>query len=126
MPNIHARRVGRAIVAGLLGLSAAAAMASGEPSSGSEVVVSKASDESRSVRVYLSDLDFATRSDRDLLALRVNRAAERVCDVLGGGSAMDKLPGARACVEEARDNALAQLEARGLTVPTSRAAGGMR
>jgi|GEM_PF-1020523 len=102
------KTVGRAVLAGLLGLSAAGAMAA----SPSEVVVSQGSQDLRSVEVKVADLNLSNAYDRDTLAIRIDHAARAVCDV-NGGSKIDKLPDAVACVSQARSGAADQLEARG-------------
>ncbi|AKH44057.1 UrcA family protein [Altererythrobacter atlanticus] len=100
--------LGRAALAGILGLSASAAMAGGK----SELVVSEPSTDLRSVEVQVSDLDLSTAYDRGTLAIRIEGAAREVCDV-NAGSKIDRLPDATACLTQARAGAADQLEARG-------------
>ena len=121
MLKFHAHAMGRAVLAGLVGLCATGALAS-DP----EVLVSQRPDrDMRAIEVRVSDLDLSRAHARDTLALRVERAAREVCDVYRG-SELDKLPNARACLSGARAAALAQLEARGLPAAERLAvAGGM-
>lgn len=124
MPNLNkAQILGRAAVAGLLGLCATGALAASDP----ELVVSERQNaDTRAVEVRASDLNLNDAHDQRTLALRVERAAREVCDMYAG-SELDKLPSAQACLAEAREGALAQLQARGLPAEARLAgAGGMR
>jgi len=118
MPYLKsAHVVGRAALAGLLGLCATGAVAA----SGPEVVVSERPNaDTRAVAVRVSDLNLADAEAQRTLAIRVERAARQVCDMYAG-SELDKMPSAQTCFTEAKAGALAQLEARGVA-----AAGGMR
>lgn len=100
----------RAVLAASIGLCATAAYAAGEP----PVVVTQPARDAAAVAVRVSDLNLSTASDRDLLAIRIDNAARQVCDV-NGGSRLDRLPGARACLSDAHSSALAQLGVRGAT-----------
>jgi UrcA family protein len=124
MLNLNtAHLLGRAAVAGLLGLCATGALAASDP----EFVVSqRPSGDTRGVEVRVADLNLNDTHAQRTLAIRVERAAREVCDMYAG-SELDKMASARACLAEARDGALAQLEARGLPAEARRtAAGGMR
>jgi len=113
--------MGRAVMAGLLGLCATGALAANDR----EMVVSQPSDrDTRMVEVRVSDLNLASTKGQRSLALRVDRAAKYVCDVYAG-SELDKLPDARMCVADARDAAFAQLAAKGVPADSIAAAGGM-
>ncbi len=118
MPFIRKAPIGvRVFAAGLLGLAfATPAMAGAD-----EVVVNRATN-ARTIEVVYSDLDLTNAYDRDTLEIRINNAAEAVCDIVGGSRQMDNLPQAKACFAEAKQGALAQLASRG--VPTEALAGG--
>jgi UrcA family protein len=119
MPTTNTTRIaGRALLAGLLGLGAGAALAA-DP----EMVVSDNPGNARTVAVEVADLDLTRAYDRDTLAIRIANAAREVCDV-HDGSKLDKQAGANACLAQARAAALAQLESRGLNAPQMRSAGG--
>jgi UrcA family protein len=120
MPTTNTTRIaGRALLAGLLGLGAGAALAAADP----EMVVSDNPGNARTVAVEVADLDLTRAYDRDTLAIRIANAAREVCDV-HDGSKLDKQAGANACLAQARAEALAQLESRGLNAPQMRSAGG--
>jgi UrcA family protein len=120
MPTTNTTRIaGRALLAGLLGLGASAALAAADP----EMVVSDNPGNARTVAVEVADLDLTRAYDRDTLAIRIANAAREVCDV-HDGSKLDKQAGANACLAQARAAALAQLESRGLNAPQMRSAGG--
>jgi len=124
MLNLNtAHLLGRAAVAGLLGLCATGALAANDP----ELVVSqRPNSDTRAVAVQVSDLNLTDAQAQRRLAIRVDRAAREVCDIYAG-SELDKLPSAQTCLGEARDAAFAQLEARGLPrAALAAAAGGMR
>jgi UrcA family protein len=113
--------MGRAVLAGLLGLCATGAMAAGDP----ELFVSQHSQrDTRSIEVRISDLNLSEARGHRALALRVTRAAKEVCDI-NGGSELDKLPSAQLCFTDAKDRAFAQLAARGVPATAIAAAGGM-
>lgn len=118
MPNIRNAPAGvRFLAAGLLGL----AFATPAMATDSDVVVNQNLD-TRMIEVKISDLDFSNSFDRDTLEIRINNAAEAVCDIAGGSKMMDRLPEAKACFAEAKKGAIAQLAARG--VPAKVLAGG--
>ncbi len=111
MPTMLTPRfLGRAAVAGVLALTASAALA-GETMN----VVSSAEGETRSVAVRTSDLNLASASHRAKLASRIDMAARSACQ-MHAGSAIDALPSAQACYTSAHAGALAQLAARGIAV----------
>jgi len=122
MPYLKsAHMMGRAAVAGLLGLCATGALAASDP----ELLVSQPQNgDTRAVAVRVSDLNLADAHAQRTLALRLDRAAREVCNMYAG-SEIDKLPSARTCLDEARAGAIAQLEARGVPARLA-AAGGMR
>ncbi|OYW44033.1 MAG: hypothetical protein B7Z08_03955 [Sphingomonadales bacterium 32-68-7] len=103
--------LGRAVLAGVLGLVASGAIAADT----SSLTVS-AEGTTRSVKVRIADLDLASTSGQARLESRINDAARRACDI-HAGSAIDTGPLAKACFAQARSGALAQLETRGLAVP---------
>jgi len=114
MPNIRKAPFGACIlVAGLLSLGLAAPAIASD----SEVVVNRGAD-TRMIEVRYSDLDLNTAYDRDTLEIRINNAAEAVCDINGGSRQMDNLPEAKACFEQAKQGAIAQLASRGVPVET--------
>lgn len=122
MPNFSRAPVwGRYLFAGAAALAAGAAFAADRP----EVVVQQPLGDTRVVAVKVSDLDLDRAYDQKTLAIRINKATRQVCDI-AYGSVVDKLPSARACVDKARAGALAQIEARGLSIPASLATGGMQ
>lgn len=102
-----ARLGGAAVVAAILGATAAQAVSP-------DVVITQHARDARSVAVTVSDLNLSTPADRDLLAIRVNNAARYVCDV-HDSSRLDRLPSAQSCMADARSGALAQLGVRGAT-----------
>lgn len=105
--------LGRALVAGILGLTASAALAGGNDN----LKVTAGGDVTRSVEVRISDLNLASASGQDRLTSRIADAARRACDV-HSGSAIDRLPSARNCLAQARNGVLAQLDRRGITAPS--------
>lgn len=128
MPNFRPARVGRAALAGLIGLCATGALAATPENATPEnatVVVSPSTGDARSVEVRVSDLNLADAYARETLAIRIDRAAKKVCDVQSG-SALDRLPSARECVDRAQSGAFAQLAARGLPWAGRSIAGAMQ
>ena len=123
MPYFRPARLGRAALAGLIGVCATAVVATTPDNS--TVVVSSQADDTRSVEVRVSDLNLADAYARETLAIRIDRAAKKVCDIQSG-SALDRLPSARECVDRAQSGAFAQLDARGLMGSARSAAGGMQ
>lgn len=115
--NTHTRLAGRAIVAGLIALTASGALAAAEP----RLLVS--GHDARTVPVSLSGLDLARAYDRATLTIRIDRAARRVCDV-HGGSKLDGGVDALACLAQAKAGAAQQLARLGLPVPERVAGGG--
>ncbi len=118
MPFIRKAPAGaRILVASILGLALATpAMANDDA-----LVVNRTAD-TRMIEISYADLDLTNAYDRDTLEIRINNAAEAVCDIMGGSRQMDNLPSAKACFAEAKQGALAQLAARG--VPVEVLAGG--
>lgn len=104
------KSLARAAFAASIGLCASVCYAAGEP----PVTVTQPARDAAAVVVRVSDLNLSTASGRELLAIRINDAARQVCDV-NGGSRLDRLPGARACLSDAHSGALAQLGVRGAT-----------
>jgi len=123
MPSLKsAHMMGRAVMAGLLGLCATGALAASDP----ELLVSQhPNQDRRAVEVRVSDHNLDSPYAQRTLALRVKRAAREVCDIYPG-STLDQLPTAQTCFNDARTAALAQLEARGVPAARLTAAGGMR
>lgn len=123
MPNFRPARLGRAALAALIGLCATGALATSPENA--TLVVSPPTGDTRSVEVRVSDLNLADAYARETLAIRIDRAAKKVCDVQSG-STLDRLPSARECVDRAQSGAFAQLAARGLPWAGRSAAGGMQ
>ncbi|MBC7158856.1 MAG: UrcA family protein [Porphyrobacter sp.] len=123
MPNFRPARLGRAALAGLIGLCATGALAATPENA--TLVVSPQTGDTRSIEVRVSDLNLADAYARETLAIRIDRAAKKVCDVQSG-STLDRLPSARECVDRAQSGAFAQLAARGLPWAGRSAAGGMQ
>lgn len=119
--NTQIRLPGRAMLAGLIALTAtgmgSAALAASEP----QLLVSGR--DARTVPVSLSGLDLAKAYDRATLNIRIDRAAQRVCDV-NGGSKLDGGPDALACLTQAKAGAATQLARLGLPVPERMAGAG--
>lgn len=114
MPNIRKAPFGaRILVAGLLGM----AVATPAMADDSQLLVNRGAD-TRSVEVQYSDLNLDTAYGRDTLEIRVNNAAESVCDITGGSRWLDKSREALACFNQAKQGALAQLAAEGVPVET--------
>lgn len=126
MPIIkYAPRAGRAMMAGLFGLLASTAFAADYEPAGkdSDVVVSQSIGETRSISVPVGDLDMDDAYDRETLAIRIDRAAKRVCDI-NRGSKLDRLTDATECLEVSLAKAAAQLNARGMRDTAEMVAGG--
>lgn len=123
MPYFRPARLGRAALAGLFGLCATGALATTPDNA--TLVLSPPAGDTRSVEVRVSDLNLADAYARETLAIRIDRAAKKVCDIQSG-SALDGLPSARECVDRAESGAFAQLAARGLPWVGRSAAGGMQ
>lgn len=115
--NTLVRHAGRAMLAGLVALTASGALAAAEP----RLLVS--GQDARTVPVSLSGLDLTRAYDRATLTIRIERAASRVCDV-NGGSKLDGGPDALACLAQARAGAILQLARLGLPVPERMAGAG--
>jgi len=117
-----ARLAGRLVLPALLGFAATGALAGEER----DVVVSSQGESTRAIEVRVSDLNLADSRARDRLVARIDRAAERVCQIQAG-SQVDKLPSAQACYQEARSDAYSQMESRGFALlDRATASGGMR
>lgn len=106
-----APKMGRAVLAGLIAVSATGAMAAAQP----QVVVSSHNDSSRTIAVRTAGLNLAQAHDQRTLQIRIERAAQRVCDV-NAGSKLDAAPDALACLADARTGAVNQLRAQGYDV----------
>lgn len=119
MPNLKRSFSAKPLIAGFAVLMAAPAMAADD----SELVVSQPSGDLRVMEVKVGDLDLTSAYDRDTLEIRINRAADYVCDV-NDGSKLDRLPDARECLDRARAGAMAQLSSAADVSPEMRSAGG--
>lgn len=106
-----APRMGRAVLAGLIAVSTAGAVAAAQP----QVVVSSHNDGARTIAVRTAGLNLAQAPDQRTLRLRIERAAQKVCDV-NAGSKLDAAPDALACLADARTGAVNQLRAQGFDV----------
>lgn len=113
MPLFNAR----AVLTGLLALGASAAPALANE----QMVVSQHAQDTRSIAVQVSDLNLTSPYDQRTLALRVNRAAQEVCD-MQRGSVLNRTSAALNCFDNARSGALAQLDARGYAATAAVAA----
>lgn len=116
--NTLPRLAGRTVLAGLVAIAAAnGALAASD----AQLLVS--GHDARTVPVSLSGLDLANSYDRATLNIRIDRAAQRVCDV-HGGSKLDGGPDALACLTQAKAGAATQLARLGLPVPERMAGAG--
>ena len=102
---------GRVGLAALLAVAAGAAAAADKP-----LIISHGDGITRSVEVRFADLNLDTAYGRARLDWRIEQAARTACDV-HRGSDVDKLAPAIECLGKARATALAQLNARGLSLP---------
>jgi len=103
--------LGRAVLAACIAVTATGAFAASQPN----VVVSSSDANSRTIAVRTAGLNLADAHDQRTLHIRIDRAAQRVCDVYAG-SKLDAAPDALACVAEARTGAIRQLRAQGFDV----------
>lgn len=107
----NAPKMGRAMLAGLLAVTATGVMAASQP----QLVVSSQDANARTIAVRTAGLNLADAHDQRTLQIRIERAARAVCDV-NGGSKLDAAPDALACLADARTGALDQLHAQGFDV----------
>lgn len=97
-----------AAVAALAAVSATGALANGD----AQLIVSQHGNPARTIAVSMAGVDMDNARHRQNLDIRIERAARQVCDV-NGGSKLDTLPDARACMADARAGAEQQLAAMG-------------
>ena len=115
-------RMGRVVLAAALALSATGAIAAGNSDL---FVAGRTASDAHSITIAVQDLDLASTQGRNTLAIRVNNAAQAVCDI-HDSSQLDRLSDAQACFQQARSSALAQLDSRGLGATAALSAAGLR